>query len=380
MVAKLSTSSKRAKFLPGSVVSTLPRTYQQFRQRSASFAAAVLTIALLAGCFVPNLQAQASLALYGPSGVTPSAVRQGVLGSCYFHASLAAVAKADPAAIRRTLSGDAQAGYRIHFLTGPDELVFAEDVEYARSHNYDRSEGLWVTILMRGYAQRQLRHGMVEAIRRSTVIPVFVKPVALSMLDQSGPLLVAYDRAIRSVVSQDGQLDKAQLQAQLAKQLSILGVPEAQAETLGGMLQQGGFYEALNRTVSENGEVFGAYRSLGQGGIPFSVIEALLGQAHSGPVTQDALLDHLRELHAGSIALVAGTKTTLADPALRAKNPDWYVPSHAYTVLDYDPAAHTVLLRNPWGTRPDPDGVFKLPLSVFQQVYESYSYSDPVKR
>ncbi len=344
---------------------------QNIRRLTLAF---VLILSVTLSQFSP---AQNSLALYGPSGVNPMAVRQGILGSCYFHASLAAISKLAPNAIKQTLSGNPTSGYRVHFLSGPDELVYPEDVEYARSHNYDRSEGQWVTILMRGYAQRELRHGMVEAIRRNPNIPVFVKPVALSMLDQSGPLLVAYDRAIRSVVSQDGQLDKANLQAQLAKQLSVLGVPEAQAETLGGLLQQGGFYEALSKTVSENGEVFGAYRSLGQGGIPYSVLVAFLGGAHSAPVTEEALVTQLNALHSGSIAVVAGTKAAIPDPTLRARNPDWFVPSHAYTVLDYDPASSMVVLRNPWGMRPDPDGVFKLPLSVFQQVYVSYSYSAP---
>ena len=46
----------------------------------------------------------------------------------------------------------------------------------------------------------------------------------------------------------------------------------------GGLLERGGLYEAIAKSVRENGEVFGAYRSLGQGGIPFNVLEALLGK------------------------------------------------------------------------------------------------------
>ena len=312
-------------------------------------------------------------ALYGPSGVSPMAVKQGTLGSCYFHASIAAVAKASPAAIRSAISGDAQRGYRVHFLTGPDEVVYAQDIAYAHEHAYDRSEGEWVTVLMRGYAQRALRQGMVEAVNRSTVIPMFAKPMALSVLDQTGLLLLAYDRAVRTVVSQDGQMDKASFEAQLSRQILALGVPAAQAQVVGGLLEQGGFYEAIARSVRENGEVFGAYRSLGQGGIPFSVLEALLGTAHSVPVTDASLTGELRTLHAGGAALVAGTKASGA----QGSGADWFVPAHAYTVLDYDENARTVLLRNPWGTKPGPDGVFRLPLSVFQQVYEDFSYSQP---
>jgi hypothetical protein len=51
------------------------------------------------------------------------------------------------------------------------------------------------------------------------------------------------------------------------------------------------------------------------------------------------------------------------------------VPTHSYTVLDYDEAAQTVTLRNPWAARPDPDGVFTLPLAVFLEAYQSYCYA-----
>jgi len=312
-------------------------------------------------------------ALYGPSGVSPMAVKQWTLGSCYFHASIAAVAKVSPSSIKSAISGDGQRGYKVHFLSGPDEVVYPQDIAYAHEHAYDRSEGEWVTVLMRGYAQRALRHSMVEAVNRSTAIPVFAKPIALNALSQTGPLLLAYDRAVRSVVSQDGQMDKASFEAQLNKQIVALGVPAAQAQVVGGLLERGGLYEAIAKSVQENGEVFGAYRSLGQGGIPFNVLEALLGTAHSVPVTDPSIGGQLRSLHAGRVAMVSGTK-----PSAGANSgADWFVPTHAYTVLDYDEGARMVVLRNPWATKPGPDGVFRLPLSVFQQAYENFSYSSP---
>ena len=311
-------------------------------------------------------------ALYGPNGVSPMAVKQGTLGSCYFHASVAAVAKASPASIKSAISGDGK-GYKVHFLDGPEEVVYPQDIAYAHDHAYDRSEGEWVTVLMRGYAQRALRHSMVEAVNRSTTIPVFAKPIALNALGQTGPLLLAYDRAVRSVVSQDGQMDKASFEAQLNKQIVALGVPAAQAQVVGGLLERGGLYEAIAKSVRENGEVFGAYRSLGQGGIPFNVLEALLGPAHSVPVADASIHEQLRNLHAGSVAMVSGTKSS----AGASSGADWYVPSHAYTILDYDEGARMVVLRNPWATKPGPDGVFRLPLSVFQQAYENFSYASP---
>ena len=343
------------------------------RQGLANFGLLLLAVFAPSYVLFPNAAFAQATALYGPSGVSPMAVRQGSLGSCYFHASIAAVAKAAPAAIQNAIGGDAQHGYRVHFLAGPEELVYSEDIAYARSHNYDHSEGEWVAVLLRGYAQRALRHGMIESVQRSTLIPAFAKPVALSGLQQSGPLLLAYDRAVRSVVSQDGSMDKASFETQLAKELGALGVPAAQAQVLGGLLEQGGLYEAITRTVRQNGEVFGAYRSLGQGGIPSSVLEALLGPAHTGQVTDGILEGELRSLHSGGTAMVAGTKSSI--PSYQLNAPNWYVPGHAYTVLDYDQADGTVLLRNPWGGRPGPDGVFQLPLALFEQVYETYSYA-----
>ena len=298
------------------------------------------------------------------------AVRQGILGSCYFHASVAAVAKVNPSAIRNALRGDGKRGYRIHFVSGPEELVYAKDVAYAKAHSYDHSEGQWVTVLMRGYAQRELRQSLIDSVERSKTIPSFAKPVALAALRHDGPLLLAYDRAVRSVVSQDGQMDKASLKEHLAREIHSLGVPAAEAAAVSGLLDHAGVFEALSRTVRENGEVFGAYRGFGQGGIPVSVLAAFLGSAHSARVTDASFSTQLRSLHSGGTAMIAGTKSSSAGSA------DWYVPSHAYTLLDYDAGSRTVLLRNPWGTRPGPDGVFRLPLSEFLRVYEIYSYSD----
>ena len=136
----------------------------------------IATVPLLFLSMLSATSAQAPASLYGPNGVSPLAVRQGILGSCYFHASLAAVAKANPSAVRNAISGDAQKGYRVHFVSGPAELVYEQDVDYAKAHNYDHSEGQWVTVLMRGYAQRELRQSMIQSVQRSTTIPAFVKP------------------------------------------------------------------------------------------------------------------------------------------------------------------------------------------------------------
>jgi Calpain family cysteine protease len=327
---------------------------------------------------------QAAQPLYGPSGVNPMAVRQGTLGSCYFHAAIAAIAKADPGAIRKAIGGDAKTGYRVHFISGPDEMVFTEDIDYGKAHSYDHSEGEWVTVLMRAYAQRALRENMVQAINRSTVIPPMLKTLALSALSGPGMTLVAYDRAVRAVVNEDGTIDKAKLQAQLPQQLAVLGVTPAEAEGIAGLLDQSGFFAALEVTVLDNGEVFGAYRTLSQGGIPARVLRSFYGAALTEPVPAAALAAKLESVHTGGTAMVARSKIAEQRPTFEggstAKAPEWYVPGHAYTVLDYDEANQIVKLRNPWGARPEPNGVFKLPLSAFEGAYSSFSYSTGASR
>jgi hypothetical protein len=301
-------------------------------------------------------------------------VLQGSLGSCYFHATIAALAKAAPETLRGAIHENPGGGYRVHFFSGPEEVVFPEDVEFGRAHVYDRSEGTWVGVLMRAYAQRALRQSLVGAIQKSNVIFAFAKPYALSLLDASDLPLVAYDRAVRAVVQQDGALDKASLKTKLGAQLSALGVPASEAQMLVGFLDEEGFFDSVSKTVEQNGEVFGAYKSLGQGGVPGWVFEAFLGKSELGTAADKKLtIGQLQQLHAGKVAIVAGTWATA--PSEETAKANWWVPSHAYTVLEYDEAAQTVTLRNPWAAKPDPDGVFTLPLAVFLDSYESYTYA-----
>jgi len=314
--------------------------------------------------------------LYGEHGVSPQAVLQGTLGSCYFHASIAALAKASPEKLRSAISENPGGGYRVRFVDGPEEVVLPEDVAFARDHIYDRSEGTWVAVLMRGYAQRALRQSLVHAIDKSDLIPSYVKPIALTLLNSSDQLLTGYDRAVRSVVQQDGVIDKAALKTKLAVQLSALGVPDSAAQMLGGFLEDRGFFDSIALTVEQNGEVFGAYKSLGQGGVPVRVFEAFQGKGFSGQVADKKLtLEQLRRLNSGHIAMVAGTWGTPTGEGY--SNANWWVAGHCYTVLSYDDTAQTVTLRNPWGAKPDPDGVFTIPFATFLDAYEFYTYSQP---
>jgi len=344
--------------------------------RRGTFSVCVAALLLVAPVMAQSkVIAQDAGSLFGKDGISPLAVRQGVLGSCYFHASIAALAKAAPQALRDAISQTESGEYLVHFANGPDEVVFPEDLTFGRAHHFDRSQGDWVMVLMRAYAQREVRRSLSVAIQRSTLIPDFAKPITLSWLDQSGPLLVAYDRAIRSVVNQDGIISKAALTKALASELSSLGIPASEAQALGGFLEEKGFFDDLMLTVQQNGEVFGAYKSVGQGGIPDRVIGAFSGTGKSGLTSNSQLLmEELRRLHSGGTAMVAVTWET--PRSAEHSHADLLVYNHAYTVMDYDEAAQTVSLRNPWGDHPDPDGFVTLPLADFLQAYELYSYSE----
>ena len=50
--------------------------------------------------------------LYGSKGIVPEAVRQGRLGSCYFHAVIAAMAERRPDAIRKMIQPNPTAATR----------------------------------------------------------------------------------------------------------------------------------------------------------------------------------------------------------------------------------------------------------------------------
>jgi hypothetical protein len=169
-------------------------------------------------------------------------------------------------------------------------------------------------------------------------------------------------------------MDQYALKQSLAAELHTEGIPSSEAQALVGFLDEKGFFAALAKTVQENGEVFGAYKSLGQGGIPVRVMEAFMGKAYAGFTNNSQqTMQQLRRFRAGRVAMVAGTKD--AAPNQQIAGASWWVAAHCYTLMSYDDAAQTVTLRNPWASHPGPDGTFTLPLSVYLDGYESYTYT-----
>lgn len=313
--------------------------------------------------------------LIGPSGIAPDAVRQGELGSCYFYASLAAIANSSPDQLRSSLVDLGAGKYRVTFKDGKSESVSLEDVMYARKNGFDHSDGLWVPILFRAFAQSALRQALVASVEASS-LPFFAKSAAELYILQNDALLLAYDRAVREQVYQSGQFDRGRLKVDVDQQMAAVGVPVDIRKQLAGFLYDKGFLDTMAQQLEANGELFGAYRAAGSGGLPERVIQAYDGDSENIPVTgaTDQLKAELSRMSAGKIPAIATSRPTLphdllyrirTDPA----HPDWWVPFHAYTVLEYDSQAATVKLRNPWGKHPEPDGTFTISLDDFVAVY-----------
>lgn len=308
--------------------------------------------------------------LYGPRGVAPLAVRQGSIGSCYFHASVAAIAQTNPRSIEQMIRPNQDGTYSVQFPDGKKENAYPQDIDFARRSGYEQSEGLWVGVLFRAYAQRVLRSVLLEAAEKSARFPP-LKKYAADFIASNDSVLLAYDRAIRAVVDQTGYVGRPGLEKRLRDEMKPVSVPETIKESLIGLLNSAGVLDAVAQTVRENGELFGAYRAMGQGGLPERVLATLSGANPRGFWTSKdqqraglALLEN-----AARQPLVATSalhySELFATGQLAEDDKTWYIANHAFTVLAYDSLHRTVTLRNPWAEYPRPDGVFTIPLAKF---------------
>lgn len=321
--------------------------------------------------------------LYGPQGISPDSVRQGGLGSCYFHSTVAALAQSNPQLLKEMITDNSNGTYTVQFKDGKKETVYPEDLRFARTSRFDRSDGQWVGVLFRAYAQRVLRESLLKGVDLGDMFPM-IKPYAKSFVESSDPLLLAYDRSIRAVVDQAGDMDRAQLESMLNEQTKGIPIPDTFRDSLLKSLESAGLFDAVAQMVKQNGELFGAYRAIGHGGIPAAVMQTLLAKEPLGAkiksVSQVAEL--LGQVSPSKQPVVAGT-SPLSLKDLQTQKPDvsnpdkWYVEGHAYTVLAYDLQAQTVTLRNPWGDHPDPDGTFTIPLTSFANSFEVIQTTAP---
>jgi hypothetical protein len=110
-------------------------------------------VVLCIGAFLGALPgAQAADDLYGSKGITAEAVRQGKLGSCYFHAVIAALAQRRADTIRKMIQSNSDGSYTVTFGDGKKETAYPEDLRYAHDSGYELSDGEWVAVLFRAYA------------------------------------------------------------------------------------------------------------------------------------------------------------------------------------------------------------------------------------
>jgi hypothetical protein len=334
------------------------------------------SVVLCVGAFFCTLPAaKAANNLYGSKGIVPEAVRQGNLGSCYFHAVIAALAQRREDTIRKMIQSNPDGSYTVTFGDGKKETAYPEDIRYTHDSGYDLSDGQWVAVLFRAYAQRVLRQSLLQAIESSDIFPLLKQPVE-QLVASSDPLVLAYDRAIRAQVDQYGHVDRAQLEAGLKKQMAPIAVPDSIKDSLIGLLESGGFFDKMATTIQQNGELFGAYRAVGQGGLADRAMETLAGSTRSQDNQSEAqAAAALAEAVNNEMPIVACTGGSryyngLAQgQSLPPDTDSWYVNAHCYTVLSYDAVRVTVNIRNPWARHPDPDGIFNLPLSRFFQAF-----------
>ncbi|HEV2351041.1 MAG TPA: C2 family cysteine protease [Terriglobia bacterium] len=321
--------------------------------------------------------------LYGPEGISPASVKQGGLGSCYFHSTVAALAQSSPDLLKGMITDNGNGTYVVQFRDGKKENVYPEDLRFARSSRFDRSDGQWVGVLFRAYAQRVLRESLLKGVDLADMFPL-IKPYAKSFVETTDPLLLAYDRSIRAVVNQAGDIDKAQLEAMLKSETKDIPIPDTFKDSLLQTLESSGVFDVVAQEVKQNGELFGAYRAIGHGGIPARVMQTLLAKEPLGAKIKsaDQVAELLSQVSPSKQPIVAGTtglslKDLQAQKSVPGGTDQWYVEGHAYTVMSYDLQAQTVTLRNPWGEHPAPDGVFTIPLTTFANSFELIQTVEP---
>jgi hypothetical protein len=315
--------------------------------------------------------------LFRDGGISAMDVRQGDIASCFFYATIAAAASAKPTAIHDLIQDAGSGHYKVTFLDGKVENVSTDDAMYARRNGFDKSAAFWVAVAFRAYAQRTLRNVLLASID-ATQLPSFWKETAKVYIGGSDTVLLAYDRAIREQVYQNGSFDKGRLEVDLTQQMSALGIAKPMQKQVLDYLNDKDFLATFAKLLDDNGEIFGAYRAVGQGGIPKAVFAAFSGDSDGLFITDEKALEAksaLSRVHAGGVGAVASSRDSLPhDMLLRVRtdpaHPDWWVPDHAYTVLDYNEAADEVKLRNPWGEHPGPDGTFVLTFADFLTAYQ----------
>jgi len=154
--------------------------------------------------------------------------------------------------------------------------------------------------------------------------------------------------------------------------MKALSIPDSMKDSMLKLLDSEGFLASMETSIKQNGELFGAYRAVGQGGIAGRVMEVFAGSKSLTENESDreaaSVLSRRTRTHAPMVACTGGSRyheMRAQHQPLPASAGPWYIDSHCYTVMGYDAGGQAVTLRNPWGDQPYPDGILRLPLSSF---------------
>lgn len=332
---------------------------------------------LLAGCAVSAAaQSTPPLPLFGRDGVRLEDVRQGTLGSCYFHSVIGALAQSDAKLLHDMISSNPDGTLTVTFADQHLEHIYPADLQFLRETGYEMSAAQWVGALFRAYAQRVLRGTLIQQVDKTDWFAP-VKAYTKDLLATNDTLLLAWDRTIRTQVAQDGEINQVRLRSRLKQELSSTGLPESMRDRLLDMVATQGVFDSLSEMVKTNGELFGAYRAVSQGGLPQKVMQSLKGSSHAFRTHGEAdptaqLLADAAQRHLAVAACTSSSayyRLSAAAKPIPEEDQPWYVHNHCYTVVDYDAAGRSVKLRNPWANHPNPDGVFTLPLERFVAAF-----------
>ena len=167
--------------------------------------------------------------LYGSKGIAPEAVRQGRLGSCYFHAVIAAMAERRPETIRKMIQSNADGSYTVTFGDGKKETAYAEDLRYTHESGYDLSDGEWVAVLFRSYAQKVLRESLLQDSRFKASAAVSLGGSRKSQIAKQGHIGFVLNRIVRLIAAASDDFvgygnDAKALCVQVLYQLLAMGV------------------------------------------------------------------------------------------------------------------------------------------------------------
>ena len=127
-------------------------------------------------------------------------------------------------------------------------------------------------------------------------------------------------------------------------ELQPIAVPDDIKDSMVNLIESAGFLDSVAAMIRENGEIFGAYRAVGHGGIAGRAMTALAGKSVEVPsqsLTEmsDALASATRARRP-LVACTAGSRyyQQLANKqSIPEAAKPWYVNAHCFTVLGYNP-------------------------------------------